>query len=169
MKAENIARNRKIKADRVYRTLGRMTWWRVVLGILLLVFVFFLSGTVSERLAAKGRFNDAERFIISQKWLETYRPELKAFIESGVFYENGDFEKAYEGFSAIEDYDDAAAMCSACALKLASAAFDAEDYSAVLGYLAEIDVSLLNADDAAFVEQLRSELLSLSKSQGGAN
>ena len=73
---------RRIRFERTYRPLGRMTWWRVVLGVALLVFVLFLSGTVSGSFAARGRFKTAEALMVSPRWMETYRPELKAFLDS---------------------------------------------------------------------------------------
>lgn len=45
---------RQIRYDRTYRTLGRMNWIRVVLGAVLLVSIFFISGTVSEYFASRG-------------------------------------------------------------------------------------------------------------------
>lgn len=47
---------RQIRYDRTYRTLGRMNWIRVVLGAVLLVSIFFISGTVSEYFASRGNY-----------------------------------------------------------------------------------------------------------------
>ena len=81
---------RKIRYDRTYRPLGKMTWWRVVLGLALLLSVFFLSGTVSRSFAARGRWQTAERLLLSKAWMERYRPDLLAIIEAGAAYGGGD-------------------------------------------------------------------------------
>ena len=92
---------RKIRQDRTYRTLGRMSWQRVVLGLVLLASVFFLSGTVSRFFAERGHFRTAERLMVSRRWVETYRPDTLAFIEAGLLYEAGDYEGAYAAFEAV--------------------------------------------------------------------
>ena len=91
---------RKIRYDRTYRPLGRMTWWRVVLGILLLVFVFLMAGTFSQQAASGGHFLLAEKLMIVPSWMERYKPDTKAFIESGAFLAEKEFDAAFE--SAIE-------------------------------------------------------------------
>ena len=54
---------RQIRAQRTWRPLGKMSWWRVGVGIALLLFALLLSGVPSQRLAASGRFEAAERMI----------------------------------------------------------------------------------------------------------
>ena len=39
---------RQIRAQRTYRTLGKMSWWRIVLGLALLLSVFLISGFFSQ-------------------------------------------------------------------------------------------------------------------------
>lgn len=97
----NYYQNRKIKADRVYKTLGRMSWQRVVLGVILLLYVLMLAGTVSEFLLMKGRYNAAETFMVD-RWMENYKPEEKALIDAWAAYDNGDCDTAFE---QIEDID----------------------------------------------------------------
>ena len=121
---------RKIRYDRTYRTLGRMSVWRVVLGVLLLISVLFISGFVSQLFAARGQFHVAQALMVSPKWMETYKPEMVDFFEAGVLYEDGDYAAAAEGFAALtEDVDGAAPMQTLSLLKLAQeklAAGDAE-------------------------------------------
>ena len=93
---------RQIRYDRTYRTLGRMTWWRVVLGLVLLASVFFLSGTVSQSFAARGQFRTAERLLLSRTWMERYRPDLLAFIDAGAAYEDGNYDAAYERLTVLD-------------------------------------------------------------------
>ena len=45
---------RQIRAQRTWRPLGKMSWWRVGVGIALLLFALLLSGVPSQRLAASG-------------------------------------------------------------------------------------------------------------------
>lgn len=92
----NIAQNRKIKADRVYKTLGKMSWQRVVLGIALLVLILFLSGTASELFFKGGHYRLAEHGMISEKWMEKNKPDTKALIDAGYLYACGDADGAYE-------------------------------------------------------------------------
>lgn len=121
---------RKIRQDRTYRTLGRMSWQRVVLGLVLLASVFFLSGAVSRFFAERGHFRTAERLMVSRRWVETYRPDTLAFIEAGLLYEAGDYEGAYAAFRTQEDSEPARRMASAAAVKLADAKCRAGDYDA---------------------------------------
>lgn len=93
---------RKIRYDRTYRPLGKMTWWRVVLGILLLLLVFLLSGAVSQSFASRGQFRTAKTLMISPSWVEKYKPELKAFIDAGVLYEAGEYDAAAETLAGAD-------------------------------------------------------------------
>ena len=137
---------RQIRAERTWRPLGRMSWWRIVLGTALLVLVFLLSGFVSQRLAAAGHFKAAEKLMISPRWVETYRPELKTFIEAGVLYEGGDYAAARDAFAAIEQTEAGAAMKNASAVKLAVQAAQSGDADAARSILEEVDASLLPED-----------------------
>ena len=134
---------RRIRAERTYRPLGRMTWWRVALGLALLVFVLFLSGTVSSSLAARGHFKTARRLEVSQRWMETYRPELKAFIEAGVLYEDGALEEAFEAFDALGDLDAARTMRSVTAVELAAQRLEGGDYDGAYAAVMQADGALL--------------------------
>ena len=134
---------RRIRAERTYRPLGRMTWWRVALGLALLVFVLFLSGTVSGSFAARGRFKTAEALMVSPRWMETYRPELKAFIEAGVLYEDGALEEAFEAFDALGNLDAARTMRSVSAVELAARRLEGGDYDGAYAAVMQADGSLL--------------------------
>ena len=85
---------RQIRAQRTWRPLGKMSWWRVAAGIALLLLALLLSGVPSQRLAASGRFRTAERLMISRAWMEKYKPDSLRFIEAGVLYEQGEAERA---------------------------------------------------------------------------
>lgn len=100
MSLEKVMRNRQIKADRVYKTLGKMSWQRVVLGIALLCFVFVFTGTLSELYLNRGSYGTAQKLIISRQWMEEYKPEEMALIDAGAALETGDADAAYE---LIED------------------------------------------------------------------
>ena len=138
---------RKIRADRAYRTLGKMNAYRVIAGILLLVFVFFFSGAVSQYFAVRGSFKTANALMIAPGWMEKYRPAQKAFIEAGVMYQDGDYDGAYNAFSAIEELDAAAAMKEASAVKIASLALSESDYDKAYGFITSIDPSALPEAD----------------------
>ena len=86
-------RNRKIKADRVYKTLGRMSWQRIVLGVILLLYVLMLAGT--------GRYNAAETFMVD-RWMENYKPEEKALIDAWVAFDEGDCDMAFQQIKGID-------------------------------------------------------------------
>ncbi len=150
---------RKIRYDRTYRPLGKMSWWRVVLGLVLLLFVFLLSGSVSKGFASRGQFKTAQALMISPSWMEKYNPELKAYIEAGVLYENGDYEPALEAFKALGDADAALAMTSRCALKLAAEKRAAGDCGAACACLTEADVGLLSDAEAEEYYKLCADLL----------
>ena len=69
---------RQIRYDRTYRTLGRMNWIRVVIGAVLLISIFFISGTVSEYFASRGNYAFAEKMMLAPAWMEKYKPEMRA-------------------------------------------------------------------------------------------
>lgn len=96
MSINDAMRNRQIKADRVYKTLGKMSWQRVVLGVVLLGFVFTLAGLTAECFLDRGKYTAAQRLIISEQWMEKYKPEEKALIDAGAALEAGDADTAYE-------------------------------------------------------------------------
>ena len=100
--AGNYANNRKVKADRVYKTLGKMSWQRVVLGIMLLILIFFLAGTVSEFFLDRGEYKKAEACMVSERWMESYKPETKKLIDAGALYCRGDFDGACLQLADIE-------------------------------------------------------------------
>ena len=138
---------RQIRAERTWRPLGKMTWWRIVLGVALLLFVFLLSGFFSQQLAAAGHFKAAERLMVSPSWMETYKPELKAYIEAGVLYQDGAYEQARDAFAEIEDWDAAQSMKNVSALKLAEQTLQSGDAEKAAAILDEVDASLLSKDD----------------------
>ena len=96
---------RQIRAQRTWRPLGKMSWWRVGVGIALLLFALLLSGVPSQRLAASGRFAAAERMIISRAWMERYKPESMRFIQAGALYGRGEEEAARELLGSINPSD----------------------------------------------------------------
>ena len=101
--ATDFARNRKIKEDRVYKTLGRMSWQRIVLGAILLIYVFMLAGTVSEFFLNHGHPKAADTFMV-EAWMDQYKPEEKALIKAWVAYGEEDIGKAYSLLSDL-DYE----------------------------------------------------------------
>ena len=92
---------RQIRAQRTWRPLGKMSRWRVILGITLLVFAVLLSGVLSQRLAASGRFEAAKRLMLFPSWMEKYKPESLRFIEAGVLYVRGEEEASLELLQTI--------------------------------------------------------------------
>ncbi len=87
---------RRIREARAYRTLGKMTWWRIVAGIILLILVLLISGLPSEKLVASGHYKAAGRLMVSPAWMEKYKPEMKAVIDAGSLYADGDIAAAAE-------------------------------------------------------------------------
>ena len=96
---------RQIRAQRTWRPLGKMSWWRIVTGIALLLLALLLSGVPAQRLAASGRFEAAERLILSRAWMEKYKPESLRFIRAGVLYERGEEAAAGELLRNINPSD----------------------------------------------------------------
>ena len=64
-----------------------------------------LSGVPAQRLAASGRFEAAERLILSRAWMEKYKPESLRFIRAGVLYEHGEEAAAGELLRNINPSD----------------------------------------------------------------
>lgn len=142
---------RQIRYDRTYRPLGKMSWWRVVLGTALLVFVFLLSGVVSQRFASQGHFKTAQALMVSPSWVEKYKPELKAYIDAGVLYENGDYEAARQAFGKLDSSDAVLRMRNLCSLKEISEKLATGEYEAAYDILTEMDVlQLTEAESEEF-------------------
>ena len=93
---------RQVRYQRTNRPLGRMSWWRVVLGAALLLAVFFIAGTFSQQAAARGNFALAEKLMVSPGWMERYKPDTKAVIDSGSLLTNGDYDTAYDTVVSID-------------------------------------------------------------------
>ena len=149
---------RQIRYDRTYRTLGKMSWWRIVLGVALLLVVVFLSGTVSQSFAARGKFVMARKVMLSPGWMERYKPETKAYIDAGVLYEQGDYEEAYAAFAAIDGYEAADTMKARTALKLAAMRAEEGKYDDSYWLLVSIDPSRLTEDEKPELRRLCREL-----------
>lgn len=139
---------RQIRFQRTYRTLGKMSVWRVALGVALLVIVFLISGVVSQRFAAAGHFRVADALMIYPAWMEKYKPETKAFIEAGVIYQDGDYEAAAQAFELIEDLEAADAMESLSYVKLADEKLSTGEKDAAYEAFEKADISLLSEKDA---------------------
>lgn len=147
---------RQIRYNRTYRTLGKVTWLRVLVGVVLLVYVLLLSGLVSQRLAAREQFVLAHKLMISPEWMEKYKPETKAFIEAGVLYQEGKIEEAVLAFENIENFDAAEVMLSRIGLNLASENFEKSDFDEAYSNLISVDYESLLQDE-------REEYFSLSR------
>ncbi len=150
---------RQIRYNRTFRPLGKMSWWRVVLGILLLVFVFLISGAVSQRVAARGNFTLAETLMVSPQWMEKHKPEAKAFIEAGVLYENGEYKKAADSFAMIEGVDAAPVMKCAADVKLAIQYVAANEFELAFDVVDATDVAYLTEENTEEFVELCSALL----------
>ena len=146
---------RQIRQQRTYRTLGRMTRLRVIVGFVLLLSVFFISGAVSKSFAARGHFRTARALMLSPAWVEKYNPDLKTWIDAGVLYEDGDYEAALAGFAALGENASARQMASLSALRLAEARQTAGDAEGALEALSAVDPALLPEAEAAAYEALR--------------
>ncbi len=134
---------RDIRYQRTYRTLGKMSWWRIVLGIILSIYVLLLSGLISQLFAAREQFRLAEKLMISPAWMEKYKPDTKAFIEAGVLYQDGNIEAAVEAFGKIIDYDAADVMKSRALVKLASEKLSSGSFDEAYDCLAAVKFSFL--------------------------
>ena len=154
----DYAANKKVKADRVYRTIGKMNIWRIILGVLLLVCVLLISGTVSELCASRSHFRAAQVFMIAPSWMEEYKPQERAYFAAGALYEEGDYNSALNAFSEIEDYEPARAMEARCLLALAARAADEGDTAKAAELAAEIDTALLNEDEIKQLEAIKTQI-----------
>ena len=73
-----------------------------MLGAVLLVSIFFISGTVSEYFASRGNYAFAEKMMLAPAWMEKYKPETKAYLEAGALYEGGDYDGAYAAAVSVD-------------------------------------------------------------------
>lgn len=149
---------RKIRYDRTYRTLGKMSWWRIVLGVALLISVLFISGAVSDSFAARGNFRTAQKLIVWPWWMETYRPETKDYIDAGVLYQDGEYESAYAAFEALGDTEQARLFKSLSALRLAQEKNAAGDQYGAAEALSLVDSALLSGTELEAYETLLASL-----------
>ena len=149
---------RQIRYDRTYRPLGKMTWWRIVLGAALLLFAVLLSGVPSQHAAARGHYRTAKTLMVSPSWMETYKPEVKAWIEGGVFYLDGDYEKARETLENAGDSDAVRALRSRNALKQAAEMLDAGERDAAADVLLTVTPALLSDKEQQTYLALREAL-----------
>jgi tetratricopeptide (TPR) repeat protein len=143
-----------IRHNRVFKTIGKMSWWRIVLGISLLVVAVLISGVVSQSLASRNHFALAQKLMISPSWMEKYKPETKAFIDGGVLYEMGDYETAISCFAKAEEIEAAANMQSSCHLMLAEKNLNDGAYDTACAELEKTDVSLLSESQQELYLQL---------------
>lgn len=148
---------RRIRYDRTYRTLGKMSWWRVTLGTLLLLSILFFTGIVSRPFEARGEFRTAKALLITPAWLAHYHPEDLAYIEAGILYQDGDYEAALEAFRGL-DTDAAGAMRSRSALKLADLRLAEGDEAGAAALLDEVDASVLTEAEAQSYAALQTAL-----------
>lgn len=144
---------RKIRQERTYRTLGQMSWWRVLLGTLLLLSILFFTGIVSRPYAAKGDFRTAKILLITPAWMARYHPEELAYLDAGVLYQDGYYDAAMVNFRSLES-EAAKTMYSRSALRLAEEKLAQGDASGAAAAFAEVDGSLLPEEDAALFAEL---------------
>lgn len=138
---------RQIRYQRTYRTIGKMSWWRIVLGIVLMASVFLISGVVSQYFASHEQFRTAQFLMISPQWMENNKPETKAFIEAGVLFEDGSYAAAAEAFGQIDEVDAAKQMMSRSYVKLASEVLGKADYEGAYDALTQADIEQLSEED----------------------
>ena len=150
---------RDIRYKRTYRTLGKMGPWRIVLGAILMLSVFLISGFIPQRIAAKGNFILAEKLMISPAWMEKYKPETKAFIEAGVLYQDGEYLAAAEAFSVIEEVDAAKTMEALSNMKLAAQYLNEGNADEAYNCIIKADASQLSEEDASEYKAICSSLV----------
>ena len=138
---------RRIRHERTYRTLGKMSWWRVVLGTALLVSILFFTGILSRPFAARGEFRTARALLLFPSWMEHYHPEDLAYLDAGILYEDGKYAEALTAFEALSS-DAALSMQSVSALRLAEQRLASGDAEGAREAAAEIDGSLLPETEA---------------------
>lgn len=157
----------KIRQDRTYRTLGKMSWWRVALGISLLLLVLLISGTVSQFCASGGHFKLAEKLMIAPAWMEKYKPETRDYIEAGVLFQEGDYESAFNAFRKIENLKAAGSMESVSAVKLASERISAGEYDGAYDAIMAVDFSQLPENNVQEYRTLCAALCEYYRAAGG--
>jgi len=138
---------RDIRYKRTFRTIGKMSWWRIVLGIVLIVYVLLVSGIVSQQFAAREKFAMAEKLMISPNWMEKYKPDTKAFIEAGVLYQEDKLEEALAAFEKIENFEAADVMESRCLLKLAADKLETGEFEESYKAIASADTKFLTEQE----------------------
>lgn len=148
---------RRIRQERTYRTLGKMSWWRVLLGTLLLVSILFFTGIVSRPYAAKGDFRTAKILLITPAWMAHYHPDDLAYLDAGVLYQDGCYAAAMVNFRSLET-EAARIMYSRSALRLAEEKLAAGDRAGAAEAFAEVDAALLPEEDAALRAELAASL-----------
>ena len=149
---------RQIRSERTWRPLGKMSWWRIVLGLALLLLVFLISGFVSQQLASAGYFKAARSLMISPGWVERYKPQLKLFIDAGVLFQDGDYDAAMEVLSMMEDSEAVSSMKNISALKLAEARLQSGDDQGAKDALAVVKEALLSGSELEEYTGLRALL-----------
>ena len=154
----DFAANRQIKADRVYKTIGKMSWWRIIAGLALLALVFLMAGTVSEFFAERGHYKAAQFFMISPGWMEKHKPQEKAYFAAGVLFEEGDYAAAREACAAIGEYPPAERLEAMCCVRLAQERLAEQDIAGAYALLLGIDTSLLPEKAAEEVQLLMASL-----------
>lgn len=154
---DKYALYRKIRHDRTYRTLGKMSWWRVLLGSVLLLSILFFTGIASRPYAARGDFRTAKAMLITPAWMAHYHPEELAYLEAGILYQDGHYEDALEGFRSL-DTDAARLMKSLSALRLAEEKLAQGDREAASAAAAEADEALLPKAEAEALRAVRDAL-----------
>ena len=136
-----------------------MTWWRIVLGVALLILALFISGAPAKSVAARGHFVLADKLIVSDAWMVKYKPELKAFIDAGILYETGDYTAAESAF-AVADDEASEAMHSVCLLRLIELAIDSGDYDTAYDQALLVNTALLSDTELEQNQLLRDKLSS---------
>ena len=154
---DKYALYRRIRQERTYRPLGKMSWWRIVLGTLLLLSILFFTGTLSTPFAARGDFRTAKILLITPAWMAHYHPDDLAYLDAGVLYQNGDYEAALDAFRGI-DLDTARQMTARSALRLAETRLAAGDPDGAREAAAEIDEARLPEDEAEALAALKAAL-----------
>ena len=148
---------RRIRHERTYRTLGKMSWWRVALGTALLVSILFFTGILSRPFAARDDFRTAKALLLFPSWMEHYHPEDLAYLEAGILFQEGRYGEAMDAFGALES-DTARIMHSRCALYLAQQRLAAGDAEGAREAAAEIREALLPETEAEAFASLRDAL-----------
>lgn len=143
----------------MYKTIGTMSWWRIALGVALLILVLFIAGIPAELFARTGNFKAAQKLLIAPAWMEKYKAEEKDYIDAGVLFQEGDYDGAYEAFSQIDNYKSATAMEEVCKVYLAQEAFEADKPEEAYTLVTQLDKSVLSQEDFDKYNELISSLI----------